>query len=103
MEKFNLLHTVLKDLQNAGILKDLVLVGSWCLDFYRFKFDNPIEIPSAKTNDADILIPRRYKTANPVDISQILKDRDFLVDQHYSSGFMRFIHRDLNFEFLTDA
>jgi hypothetical protein len=45
VEKFDLLVKVLGDFQDAGILKHLVLVGSWCQDFYRYQFGNPKEIP----------------------------------------------------------
>ena len=33
MEKFDLLLAVLRDLQAAGILRHVILVGSWCQDF----------------------------------------------------------------------
>lgn len=46
MEKFDLLVKILGDLQEVGILKHLVLVGSWCQDFYRYQFGNPPQIPA---------------------------------------------------------
>ena len=57
--KFDVLYSVLKDLQDAGVLKHFVLVGSWCQEFYRHHFENSFEIPATRTMDADILIPRR--------------------------------------------
>lgn len=57
--KFEILYTILKDLQDAGVLKHVVLVGSWCQEFYRHHFENSFEIPTTRTMDADILIPRR--------------------------------------------
>lgn len=102
-EKFEILYIILKDLQNAGVLKHLVLVGSWCQEFYRHHFKNSFEIPATRTMDADILIPRRLKLAHPVDVHEIFRKRGFVTQMHYDSGFARFIHRDLTFEFLTDA
>jgi hypothetical protein len=59
VEKFELLLNVLRDLQNAGILRHFILVGSWCQNFYRHLYGNPVEIPAARTLDADMLIPKR--------------------------------------------
>ena len=53
--------------------------------------------------DADILIPRQLKVRKQVDLFQIFKNRGFVPQIHYESGFTNFIHRDLTFEFLTDA
>jgi hypothetical protein len=102
-EKFEILYTILKDLQNAGVLKHVVLVGSWCQEFYRHHFKNSFEIPATRTMDADILIPRRLKLAQPVDVHEIFRKRGFVTQIHYDSGFAKFIHRELTFEFLTDA
>ena len=103
MEKFELLVKVLTDLQEAGILKHLVLVGSWCQDFYRYQFGNPPEIPATKTMDADILIPRRMPRVNPpVDIVSIMKKNDFIFEIGSRSGLYKFNHPLLKVEFLTD-
>ncbi|HEX7510091.1 MAG TPA: GSU2403 family nucleotidyltransferase fold protein [Chitinivibrionales bacterium] len=104
MEKFDLLLKVLSDLQDAGILKHLVLVGSWCQDFYRYQFGNPPQIPATKTMDADILIPRRMPKVNPpVDIVAIMKKNDFIFEIGTTSGLYKFNHPMLKVEFLTDA
>jgi hypothetical protein len=103
VEKFDLLVKVLSDLQDAGILKHLVLVGSWCQDFYRYQFGNPKEIPATKTMDADILIPRRMPKINQsVDIVAIMKKNDFIFDVSPRSGLYKFNHPLLKVEFLTD-
>ena len=103
MEKFDLLVKVLGDLQDVGILKHLVLVGSWCQDFYRYQYGNPKEIPATKTMDADILIPRRMPKVNPpVDIVAIMKKNDFVFEIGTTSGLYKFNHPMLKVEFLTD-
>ena len=103
MEKFDLLVKVLSDLQDAGILKHLVLVGSWCQDFYRYQFGNPPQIPATKTMDADILIPKRMPKINPpVDIVDIMKKNDFIFEIGPQSGLYKFNHPMLKVEFLTD-
>jgi hypothetical protein len=103
VEKFDLLIKVLGDLQDVGILKHLVLVGSWCQDFYRYQFGNPKEIPATKTMDADILIPRRMPRVNPaVDIVAIMQKNDFIFEIGPASGLYKFNHPLLKVEFLTD-
>jgi hypothetical protein len=51
--------SVLLALERAGVLSQIVLVGSWCLDVYRQQFGNPVTIPVTRTLDADLLLPRR--------------------------------------------
>jgi hypothetical protein len=103
VEKFDLLVKVLGDFQEAGILKHLVLVGSWCQDFYRYQFGNPPQIPATKTMDADILIPRRMPRVTPaVDIVAIMKKNDFIFEVGPQSGLYKFNHPMLKVEFLTD-
>ncbi|MFH1800754.1 MAG: hypothetical protein ABH891_07945 [Candidatus Omnitrophota bacterium] len=36
-EQFAILSKVLKRFQSAGILDGLILIGSWCLYFYRLQ------------------------------------------------------------------
>jgi hypothetical protein len=101
--KFEILYTILKDLQNSGVLKHVVLVGSWCQEFYRHHYEDSFQIPATRTMDADILIPRRIKVEKPVDLFEVFEKRGFVPQIHYESCFAKFIHRELTFEFLTDA
>lgn len=102
-KKLEVLHTILKDLQDCGVLKHVVLVGSWCQELYRHHLPDSYQIPATRTMDADILIPRRLKLSPPVNLHEIFKKRKFISQTHYQSGFVKFIHRELTFEFLTDA
>ncbi len=102
MEKFDLLLAVLRDMQEADILKHFVLVGSWCQNFYRHMYSNPIEIPAARTLDADMLIPKRLPLNKQVSISKIMEKNDFAVEVDFPSGLYKFIHPELKFEFLTN-
>jgi hypothetical protein len=102
VERFDLLLNVLRDLQKAGILRHVVLVGSWCQNFYRYLYGNPVEIPAARTLDADLLIPKRLPASLKGNIIKIMETNDFAVEIDYPSGYHRFTHPDLKFEFLTD-
>ena len=49
------LKEILTVLSNEGILKNVILIGSWCLLFYKYIFDN-FE-PTVKTTDLDFYVP----------------------------------------------
>lgn len=102
-DKFELLYTMLNDLQRAGVLKHVILVGSWCQDFYRHNYEDSFQIPATRTMDADILIPRRLRLAHSVDLPALFDKRGFVTKLYGDSGLTKFIHRVLTFEFLTDA
>ncbi len=56
-EQFELLIQLLRKFEKAGVLDDFMLIGSWCLRFYRFHFENPGALPAFRTMDVDFLIP----------------------------------------------
>jgi hypothetical protein len=101
--KLDLLYAVLAALHRAGVLKDCVLIGSWCQDLYRQMYGNPFQIPAATTTDADLLVPRRLRSAPKVNVADIMEQNGFKVVMEGSSGLMKFIHEDFSFEFLTDT
>jgi len=101
VEKFEILYSVLKELHNEGVLDKCVLIGSWCQDFYRQKFENSSQIPLATTTDADLLIPKRIKSQ--VNVADIMKKVGFEIDFDNMSGLMIFMKKDFKFEFLTDV
>jgi hypothetical protein len=86
VEKFDLLYSVLSALHKAGVLKDCVLIGSWCQDFYRHLVGNPIQIPAATTTDADLLVPKRMKFKQNIDIVKIMELNGFKVEQERTSS-----------------
>jgi len=102
VEKFDLLLAVLRDMQQVDILRHFVLVGSWCQNFYRHIYGNPVEIPAARTLDADMLIPKQLPKNKQVSISAIMEKNDFAVEVDFPSGLYKFTHPDLKFEFLTN-
>lgn len=59
--QFEILLQVLKRFQEAGVLSDLMLIGSWCLQFYRYHFEHPEKLPAFRTLDVDFLILIHYK------------------------------------------
>ena len=61
MEKsqYDLCIEVLRRLDKAGILKDIVLVGSWCALFYKDFFSGKKYMTSLTTRDMDLLFLSR--------------------------------------------
>ena len=103
MEKnqYDLCIKVLKRLEKAGVLKDVILIGSWCVPFYKDYFKN-VQYPTAiKTRDVDFLVPIPLKTKTKADIPKLLKDLGFIVDFKGSEGYIQLEHSDLIIEFLV--
>lgn len=103
MEKsqYKLFVEVLHRLDNAGILKHIVLVGSWCTLFYENYFTGIKYSASLKTRDIDFLIARPAAIRHTVDIAELLKDLGFVTGFTGSQGYIRLEHPQLIVEFLV--
>ena len=102
-EKYKLLSAVLKELQKKDVLDGLIIVGSWCQYYYKILFDNALEIPLLRTTDIDFLVPNPSKFKNKVDVSGLLNLLGFDSDFDYSTGLVKYVHPDLEIQFLTPA
>ncbi len=94
---------ILRRFHNAGILDDLILIGSWCVYFYKDYFsDVPyIDQASIKTRDIDFLIDTPSKIKRDVNIPELLKDLGFVTIYRGNRGFIKLDHPDLILEFLV--
>ena len=103
MEKsqYDLCVEVLHRLDNAGVLKDIVLVGSWCTLFYKEFFSGKKYMPSLTTRDMDLLIPHPRAIKAKADVAELLKDLGFVVGFTGSQGYIRLEHPQLIVEFLV--
>lgn len=99
--KFNLFFAVLKELQKEGVLNKLILIGSWCHYFYRRYFNNAPEIPAVRTLDIDFLVPNPHRIRKEVNIPEILEKLDFRPMHSYTTGYTKYVHPELELEFLT--
>jgi len=102
-EKYELLAIVLKELQAKDVLDGLVIVGSWCQYYYRILFDNAPEIPLLRTLDIDFLVPNPSKFKTKMDVSELLNLLGFDSDFDYNTGLVKYVHPDLEIQFLTPA
>ncbi len=102
MEKrYALFLEVLRRFQTAGLLKELVLIGSWCQHFYRSYFTGMRYTPTIRTRDIDFLVPVPFRIKNKVDVEELLRDEGFVVTFSGGAGYMKLMHPELIVEFLV--
>ena len=103
MEKnqYELCLEVLRRLNRAGVLKDIMLIGSWCLPFYREYFSGVRYSSAIRTRDIDFLIPDPGRIHGQTDIPALLKDLGFIVNYSGAKGYIKLAHPDLLIEFLS--
>ena len=105
MEKkqFELCLEILKRFHKAGILKEFILIGSWCMYFYKEYFSNVSYIRQAAitTRDIDFLIDDPRKIKKKVNVPDLLKDLGFVTVFKGSQGYLKLDHPDLILEFLV--
>ena len=99
-EQFAILSKILKRFQAAGILDDLILIGSWCLYFYRLQPGSFEDLPAVRTLDVDFLIPRPQRSKKEVNVPAILEEFGFTPTYHGMSGLVVYDHPELRLEFL---
>jgi len=56
-KQYELCLEILRRLSKVRVLNNIVLVGSWCIPFYKEYFAKAKYVPSIKTRDIDFLIP----------------------------------------------
>jgi len=99
--QYELCLEVLRRLHRAGVLKDIMLIGIWCLPFYKEYFSSTTYSPSFRTRDIDFLVPNPGKIHVQTDIPALLKDLGFVVNYSGSKGYIKLEHPDLLIEFLS--
>jgi hypothetical protein len=96
-----LFFTILSELDKAGILKSLILIGGWCQKLYRIYFNNPVELSPLRTADIDFLIPLPIQIEKKIDLSSVLAKLGFDETFSTSAGYRKYVHPDLEIEFLV--
>jgi len=99
--QYDLCIEVLRRLDKCGVLKHIVLVGSWCTLFYEKYFSGTKYVSVLKTRDIDFLIPRPKTITKLVDIAELLKDLGFVTGFTGMQGYIRLEHPQLIIEFLV--
>ena len=92
---------VLTQLQGAGALRRLILVGSWCLLVYKHLYDNAPEIPALRTTDLDFLVREPKVQIPKINTPDVLEKLGFRPQNDYVSGLTKYEREDLEIEFLV--
>ncbi len=100
-EQFEILFQVLRRFDQTGVLNELMLIGSWCLYFYRFHFGENSTVPTFRTLDVDFLIPHPTRVRKKADVPAILKEEGFIPIFNRASGIVKYNHPELQVEFLV--
>ena len=95
-----LCQSVLERLAQAGVLEDVVLIGSWCREGYRDYFGRVAPLTTLRTRDMDFLVPRPTRVRASVDVPALLEALGFVLDFHHG-GYLRLVHPELIVEFLV--
>ena len=98
--KSKLFFNILRDLQKEGILKDIILIGSWTHHFYRIKLKDTTRISAIRSLDVDFLIPNPPKIKKDVNIQEMLKKYQFKIITSYPTGYTKYQNPELDVEFL---
>ena len=105
MEKkqYELCLEILRRFHKAGVLDDFILIGSWCIYFYKDYFSNTpfIDHITIKTRDIDFLIGNPTSIKREVNIPELLKDLGFVTIFKGSKGYIKLDHPELILEFLV--
>ncbi len=92
---------VLTRMRDAGLLDELVLVGSWCLIAYRDYFATTGRVRTLRTRDLDFLVPLPPRIRKPVAMGALLDDLGFVMGHRGDEGFAVLQHPELLVEFLV--
>jgi len=92
---------VLEKLDREGILQHLIVVGSWCVYFYKHQFKDAFRLTSWRTKDIEFDTSLIGKLQKPRNITAILKGLDFVMKLHGDAGYTTFEHPDIIVEFLV--
>lgn len=103
MEKkqYELCLEILRRLSRVRVLNNIVLIGSWCIPFYKEYFAKVKYAPSIRTRDIDFLIPMPSRIQKKVDIPELVKDLGFVIGFKGPQGYIRLEHPKLFIEFLV--
>ena len=95
------LALILKTLDKEGILNNVVLIGSWCLLFYKELFEN--FDPLVRTFDIDFYVPNAKAVKEKGNLIKSLKQLNYDVRRDYLTNKSTFISPDgFELEFLTN-
>lgn len=101
-ERSDIFLAVLDVFAELGLLDDLILVGSWTHLLFREYLGDPKAVPPIRTTDADFLVTHPEKERKKVDFPAAIKKLGFLEKYGYVNGTAKYVHDELDLEFLAN-
>jgi hypothetical protein len=98
--QYEIVDRMLEVLHREGILKHLIIVGSWCTYFYRHHYGEVFRVSPLRTLDIDVNVSRLCKLKNAADIPALLAPLGFEYHHHHD-GSMSLMHPSIKVEFLV--
>ncbi|MEW6086768.1 MAG: GSU2403 family nucleotidyltransferase fold protein [bacterium] len=94
---------ILRRFNKAGILDEFILIGSWCIYFYKEYFPAIpyIDQLTIRTRDIDFLVDKPANIKRKIDVPELLKDLGYVTIFRGSKGYIKLDHPDLIVEFLV--
>jgi len=86
--QYELCVEVFHRLDRKGILQHTLVIGSWCLFFYKNYFKDEKYRPTIRTRDIDFLLPLPVNFKGKEDIPEILKELGFVTGFKGNSGYI---------------
>lgn len=99
-KQFEIVWELLAQFQSEGILKNMMLVGSWCLYFYRMEYKQGDLLPAIRTLDIDFLLSKQKSFSKDVNVPAMLRQMGFVSTHDSLSGAAVYDHPGLRVEFL---
>jgi len=99
--QYDLCIEILRRLDKVGVLENLILIGSWCLPFYKEYFKSTTYGFTLRTRDMDFLVIPNKKFKAKVDLPELFQDLGFVVGFKGQEGYITLDHPDLAIEFLV--
>jgi hypothetical protein len=100
-DQFILFEKILNILDEHGALKELALIGSWCLPIYQQQYIGFERLEAIRTTDIDFFVPAPNRIDNEVNVSKLLQGLGFAIKFDSVDGFEKFIMPELEVEFLA--
>jgi len=97
----DILLETLKKLEQENVLKEFVLVGSWCLPIYRYIYGENTNILTLRTSDLDLLVSNPKNIHNQINIDKLLLGVGFIQSLDIDSSLVKYKHSELDIEFLS--
>jgi hypothetical protein len=99
-EQRDLVHKIIEALDKEGILQNLIVVGSWCIHFYRHHYKEAELLPPLRTRDIEFDVGPLKNSHRKVDVLQLIEKLGFIAD-FKGSGFTSLANPELIVEFLV--